>query len=46
LGWRSGAFPSEEHSFHAKSPLIAPTERTPIEDDGDVLAELYGVPSR
>jgi 3-methyl-2-oxobutanoate hydroxymethyltransferase len=50
---RGGAFPAEEHSFHAKAPLFRPTEVQPIRsgpkaveaiDGEDATGGLYGVP--
>ncbi|MFO0724140.1 MAG: 3-methyl-2-oxobutanoate hydroxymethyltransferase [Myxococcota bacterium] len=44
---RSGEFPSEAHSFHAKAPLFRPTEvvpQKPVDDEEGSVGGLYGVP--
>jgi 3-methyl-2-oxobutanoate hydroxymethyltransferase len=49
---QGGAFPAEEHSYHAKSPLFRPhevpspeeRESTAGADDEDAVPGLYGVP--
>lgn len=43
---RSGVFPAEEHTYHAKAPLFRPEEvRAPVraDDEDDALEELYGI---
>lgn len=44
---QQGAFPAEEHTYHAKSPLFRPEEvRSPVvalDDEDDALEELYGI---
>ena len=45
---RSGAFPAEEHTYHAKVPLFRPEEvraPTSIDSEDDALEELYGISS-
>ncbi len=43
---RSGTFPAEEHTYHAKVPLFRPEEvRAPtlVDAEDDALEELYGI---